>query len=1080
MLRSVISVIACLILFLATMSLATMAQLPTATLNGTITDPSGTAVPGAKVRITNQATGVSRETNSDSGGLYIFANLPPGDYTLNVEGSGFAASEVKDVRLEVGRASTVDFKLALAKLGSTVTVIAGEGQVQLTQSEVQGLVTAETIANIPLNGRNFLELAYLIPGNRPATNFDPTKTNTLEVSSAGAFGRGGNLTIDGGDNNDEVVGGTLANLPQDSVREFQIATNKFTAEVGRSGSSIINIITKSGENAYHGSGFIFFRHKSLQGLPATFNRANSAPHFVREQFGGSIGGPIRRDRAWWFVSSEYRNQGHAVDVAQRSFATNTILGASAPAFLHDYLLSGRADIKLTDKDHLFVRYSFNRSLDIANGSLRRPQSTAANRQSSLNRFNSPLVDWTRIFSSRVVNSLIFHGDWFLNSIPAFSPDDPLTSPSGLALGNEIRFPSLQDGANFRIPQSTKFNRYQIRDTLSWVLGNHTLRFGGEWQHLNTFALFDLFGSGSIFTAENFAGDICRSGGVAVTLCDRNQDGVVDDRDIPIAIALRSAAPSRPPIVPFYPNAYFGAYVQDDWKARPGLTLNLGLRWEFDDVVGDASNLRPCATLTTPDNTCEFVTNILGAHRGRDFKQFGPRVGFAWDPLKHGTTVIRGGYGIYYDRVVTEEPLLPLLLNGRILPLAAFNGSACVNFFGGAAISCSATPVAGTTRPVFTGTPGTPTTPTLANAPGPFSGASSVFGIGINYIDRTAKHPYTQQFTFGVQQQVAGNWLISADGIHDFGQRFLLGRLLRSSTVTSPQLTCTNGVDPCTITDLLTGRSDAVTNIESSAKSWYDALLVSLQKRPTGGPNFRWSFNVNYTLSKTLNFSNDDQIPFNGAEDQSNLVEHVNNLRLEKSYSPTDERHRFVFYGVFDVPWKISISPVWTISSRVPIDSQVGSLGTRLPNVPRNALGRQIRNGTQLNAAIAAWNALPTCTIALPSPFPCNSAQTFPTATPGRLTLSPVNPNLKFGDDFNSLDMRITKTWTVFNEQKLKFSGEAFNLFNITNIRGFNNNNYSGFANDITSPNLGQKLRTAGGFFGSGGPRAFQFALRYEF
>src|SRR5262249_6902017 len=462
------------------------------------------------------------------------------------------------------------------------------------------------------------------------------------------------------------------------------------------------------------------------------------------------------------------------------------------------------------------------------------------------------------------NSLIFHGDWFLNSIPAFNPDNPVTNPPGLAAGNEVRFPGLQDGANFRIPQSTKFNRYQLRDTVSWVFGSHTLRFGGEWQHLSTYALFDLFGSGSIFTTQAFATQ------------DRNGDGVINDLDLPVAVAIKSAEPSRPPIVPFYPNAYFGAFLQDDWKARSNLTLNLGVRWEFDDVLGDASGLHPCASLTVVDNTCEFIENILGTHEGRDYKQFGPRVGFAWDPFRRGQTVIRGGYGIYYDRAVTEVPLLERLLNGRILPLASFAGSTLA------------------ANGNFAPDPSTGQIVSLAN---PFAGGSATFGIGINHIAHNAKHPYTQQFTFGVQHQFANNWVLSADGLHDFGQRFILGRLLRSTTSTSPFITCPNGFDPCWVVDPISGDSVAscltsspgascqqVTNIESAARSWYDALLVSLQKRPTGGSDFRWGFNVNYTLSKTFNYSNDDQIPFNGAEDAVNLKFRSNNLQLEKGYS----------------------------------------------------------------------------------------------------------------------------------------------------------------------------------------------------
>ena len=1034
------------------------AQLPTATLNGIVTDPQGALVTGATVTATNQATGDSRSFTTASDGHYTIPNLTPGDYSVSVTGSGFAGRQYKDVRLEVGRNVTLNVPLTLAKVGETITVTGGEAQIQLTQSQIQGQIPAATIENIPLNGRNFLELAFLLPGNRPATNFDPTKTNTLEVSSAGQYGRGGNITVDGGDNNDEVVGGTLINFPQDGIAEFQIATNKYTAEVGRSASSIINIVTKSGSNDMHGSGFIFFRHKELQALPATFDRSQPAPRFVREQFGGSLGGPIIKDKAFWFVSSEYRNQDHAVPVGVRDFATSTVTGGSAPAFLHDYLLTSRVDYKPTGSDSIGVRYSFERSLDIDNGSLRKPQGTAANRQQSLNRYNSILSDWTRVLSSTRVNSLIFHADTFLNQIPAFTGNNPVTNPAGLAAGNELRFPTLQDGANFRIPQQTPLNRFQLRDTFNWIRGAHTLRFGGEWQNSGAGVVFDLFGSGTVFTTENFAGDACRDAGVSLNLCDRNNDGVLNDLDIPVAVALRSAAPVRPPSAPTSRNNYFGFFVQDDWRARSNLTFNLGLRWEVDNnVLGQTDQNKACPDLTSlPSEPCEFIRNIVGPADPRKFKNFGPRVGVAWDPFKAGKTVIRGGYGIYYDRVVLEVPILETLLNGRILPLESTGESVC-NTPG-----CG--PVNGTTPVRFNAG-----TPTLAN---PFVGASAIFGIGVNVVDNHAGTPYVQQVTVGAQHQFGQNWTASVDGVHNFGKRFLIGRFLRSAPpgVNSPLLVCPNGVDPCTITDPVTGRSDQVTNIESSAQTWYDGMLVSFAKRPTPIGRMRWAFNVNYTLSKTFNFANDDQIPFNGAEDQVNLIFHTNNLGLEKGYAPTDERHRFVFYGVFDMPWQLSISPIWTWASSVPMDSQVPALTARLPNIRRNAGGRDLPAGAALNAAIQQWNALPPCTGAVGGPVPCHAGA----------TLSLVDPNLKFGDDFNAFDMRITKAFSFTERQKLQVIAEVFNLFNVANIRGTNNTNYSGFNNDITSSSFNQPISTAGKFFGAGGPRAFQFAARYTF
>src|SRR5258708_1493865 len=301
------------------LSIAVSAQLPTSTVNGTVPDPQGAAVARAQVVITSNATGLSKETATGGDGGFAVADLTPGDYTVRVSASGFATSEFKRVRLDVGRASTLDVSLKIAKAGEVIEVTGGELSVNTSQSEVQGVVGSEEMQALPLNGRNFLELAFLIPGNRPAPRFDPTKTVTLEVSSAGAYGRGGNIIVDGPDNNDEVVGGTLMNFPEDGMGEFQIATKKYTAEVGRSESGIINIATKSGTNRVHGSEYIFFRHKAFQGLPATFDRRQPTPRFAREQFGGSLGRPIVKEKLCRFFADRYLNQDHPVPLGIREF-----------------------------------------------------------------------------------------------------------------------------------------------------------------------------------------------------------------------------------------------------------------------------------------------------------------------------------------------------------------------------------------------------------------------------------------------------------------------------------------------------------------------------------------------------------------------------------------------------------------------------------------------------------------------------------------------------------------------------------------------------------------------------------------
>jgi hypothetical protein len=1031
---------------------AAQAQLPTASLGGIVSDPNGAVIAGAKVTITNQDTGVAREQSSGPEGTYFFTNLAPGVYKVQFAASGFAVSEFQDFKIDVGHSETLNAPMQIAKAGEVLTVTGGGAMVELRQSEVQSQIDEVTVSNIPLNGRNFLELAFLLPGNHTAVNFDPTKTNTLEVSSAGQFGRGGNVSVDGGDNNDEVVGGTLSNFPQDAVKEFQIATNRYTAEVGRSASSIINIVTKQGSNTMHGSAFMFERNRKFQALPATIDRSTCVagedcrPPFDREQYGGSLGGPIRKDRAWFFLSAENRHQNASIPIGFRDFSSDTVRQSAADAPLRDVMALTRVDAKVTEHDNVYARYSYNQSTDTSNGSLQiNGQGTAANRQHSLNRFNSFVGNWTRVIGDNKVNTLIYHYDAFLNSIPAFPTNAPTFDVSAPGLGinpqgksAEIVFPSLEDGQTFRAPQRTPFNRFQVRDMFDWTRGKHTVKFGGEFQNYGSAIVFDLFGSSSVFLTQDFATQ------------DLNGDGIINDLDIPVSSVVVSTAPKRPPASPEERNTYLAGFIQDDWRVRRTLTFNVGLRYEYDTSLFGTSSLHdPCpASTTTPTAPCSWLVTALGLHRSSDPHDFSPRVGFAWDAFGRGSTVVRGGYGIYYDRVALEDPLLELLLDGRRLSLSGLTGSQCSNI-NPVDHSCT-----------VPGARFDPGTPTLLS---PYTGARSDVALGVNVMDNNARHPLVQQFTLGIQQQFGDKWLISADGVHDFGNRLLMGREM---------LDAHN--DPITVTDPLTGLSNNVVSIGSFAKSWYDGLLVSVQKRPAAIGPLHYNFTANYTLSKAFNYAQDDQIPF-GTGAQADIVMHGNDLRMEKGYAGTDERHRLVMFGTLSMPWKLSLAPIWTISSPVPGDLNIPDIGARLPILARNALAREIQNGAQLNAVIDQWNSLAPCSD--PShPFPCHVGP----------TLAHVDPNTTFGDWFNSFDLRLTKSFKFAERHSFDISAESFNLFNTTNIRGFNRNNYFGYNTTLTdssATNLAKfnaPTNTAGGFFGTGGPRAFQFAVRYSF
>ncbi|HEX8148250.1 MAG TPA: TonB-dependent receptor [Pyrinomonadaceae bacterium] len=993
--KQVIALAVCVALFSASAP-GLRAQQAAATLGGVVSDPNGAVVSGALVTLTQQSTGVRRETTTGGEGLYTLTNLAAGDYQLGVKAAGFKAPPLV-VTLQVGQSTTLNVPLEVAGADEvSVTVTDAGSPVDQTSSKVDGVVGAREIASLPLNGRNFLELALLIPGNAPAPNFDPTKSNTVVISSAGQLGRGGNVTVDGADSNDDVVGGQVQNVSQDAVQEFQIATNRFSAQLGRSGSSVINVVTRSGSNELHGSGAFYFRGSLFQGLPATFDRTlDDESPFDREQYSFTLGGPLKKDKAWFFGSVEYRNQDGALLVGVRDLATRSIRRTFADAPLNDLLSTERLDWQPSARDHLFFRYSLQREDDVAASTLDRAIGSASQRQASANNTHSFLTNYTRVLSPRDVNSFNFSYSTFRNDTEPVAP------------GPQLTFPSIQDGASFRVPQGTKQRRLQFGDALTLVRGNHTFNVGGEVQRVG--ADFDLrvFQQGRIEFIEDFPD------------FDRNGDGRVDDNDLLFAVTLRSGNPTRALVIPDANSTYLAGFVQDDWRVHPRLTLNLGLRYELDTDVKNVSRVGRLNPLVLP---------FLRGERRRDRNNFGPRAGFNY-ATKDGRTSLHGGYGIYYDRITLEVQSLERGLDGRALPIEVRAGNV---FF--IAPECLFNPACGQFPPPA---------PTLAS---PFTGfiLTGAGASGINIIDNRMQNPTVQQFNLGLQREFGDDYVLRADYLHNFGTHFIIGRTI--GQVFNP----------------VVGGPDAVVNLESSVKTKYDGLLLSFEKRFSRRQQFRAS----YTLSKAFNYANDDQIPFsNGPLDPDNL-------QLEYGPTPNDQRHRFAFAGVLDLPAGVRVAPLLTLASGVPMDILVPGGGRRIPQLQRNAGGRLFHTGAELNEFIRQVNA---------------------GGGVGGQPLPLVRDDARFNDGFSSFDLRLSKVFRPGERVSVEPMVEAFNLFNVTNVLGFSKSNYSGFSNvlvrdsnDPSSPgflrssSFGRPVTTAGGVFGSGGPRAFQFAARVTF
>jgi len=958
-----------------------------ATLRGRVVDPQGRGVV-ARVQVVQVSTGLERQTQSDAAGNFALASIPPGDCDVIVSAPGFAERRLRGVRLEVGQAAELEIALQLSGVEQRITVAGDAGTVNVLSSVVGTVISAREIESLPLNGRNFLELAFLTAGNVPAPNFDPTKAQSVIVSSAGQAGRGGNVTLDGMDDNDDVVGGPLQNISQDAVQEFQVATNRFAAEFGRSASSVINVVTRSGSDAPHGSAALYLRDESLQALPETVDSSLGDPPFDRQQLSLTFGGPLRRQRLFAFGAVEIRNQDGGVLVGVRDSASKSILRTFAPAPLDDRLPMLRLDWRASVRDTVMFRYSTQHADDTAASSLDRAIGSASQRQESRNRIHSALGSWTRVLSTRAVNEVSVSYSTFDNHISAVSP------------GVQLTFPSIQAGSSFRVPQGTQQKRWQFSDALSVSRGAHQLKVGGQVQRVDADFELGVFRDGRIEFVEDFPS------------FDHNGDGRVDDNDLLFAVTLRSGKPEQDLLIPDADNVYIAGYAQDDWRIHPRLTLNAGLRYEVDTDVNNLSRV---------DELNPIVVPFASLPRHRDTNNWAPRLGFNWSTADSRLSV-RGGYGIYYDRVTLEIQSLERGLDGRALPIEVRAGN------------------------TFFIDPGTglvpPFAPSLSN---PFTGfiLPGAGAGGINIIDSHMQNPMVQQASLGLERQLGSREIVRITAVHNHGTDFIIGR------------TIGNVFNP------VVGGPDSIINLESSAKTNYDGLFVEFERRYTG----RFGARAAYTLSKAMNYSNDDQIPFGSGPIDPN------DLAREYGPAPYDQRHRLSLSGLVNLGRGFQLAGLWTMASGVPMDILMPSAQTRVPTLQRNSGGRVFTSANELNTFIRDSNAAGGI---------------------GGEQLPLVSENARFNDTFNSLDLRLSKSFAI---GRLRLEGlmEAFNLFNVSNILGLSTRNYSGFANalvrdsnDPTSPGylrssgFGTPVSTAGGVFGSGGPFALQLGARVVF
>jgi carboxypeptidase family protein/TonB-dependent receptor-like protein len=602
-----------------------LAQQTTGNINGRIVDAQGAAVPGVTVTAKSPQTGFTRTDVSDGEGIYRLTALPVGAYDISAELSGFSTFSRKDVVVNVAQTTDLNVELSLAGVTESVNVTAEVPMVKTSDSSVGGVVDVSKIESLPLNGRQFANLAVTIPGVGLGFHSDPTKSTQYSPQIAGGNGRNVNYQIDGGDNNDDTVGGLLQLYPLEAIQEFNFITQRYKAEYGRSNGGVMNIVTKSGTNDLHGSWFTSFRNDNLNAKTETEKLSKVAKQdYTRYQYGGSFGGPIVQNKAHYFAAVERTQQDTTQAVT--TFGLYPSLEGVFPTPSRENLFTAKVSANVTPSQYLSVRYGRNTNSQVYNAENRRVES---NWGDSTNTFNSINLNHNWVVAGGKLNEFIFQYADFANAILARTGDPQQVYPNGLTVGY-----------NVNTPQQTQQHKFQFRDDFTWHqtgVGGLGHDFKAGLNYIHEPHLYVTFSSGST---------------------DYAYTHLTNDINGPISRVTRN----KPGASANLPMDQYGMYFQDDFRVTDRFTINAGLRYDYTTgFLIDQSKIPNYVALTTAAAAGRFNGvpgfDEFGKKAQEDKNNIQPRVGAVWDLHGNGKDVLRAGWGIYYDYGFTNANIL---------------------------------------------------------------------------------------------------------------------------------------------------------------------------------------------------------------------------------------------------------------------------------------------------------------------------------------------------------------------------------------------------------------------------------------